>query len=127
MNKNALGLLLLRIGLGEVFLWFGVDKFFHPFPWSQYIPPWFTSLLPMKAFTFIYLMGVFESIVGLLVLLGLFTRLASVLSALLLLGIIGSLGYNEIMVRDAGLFFLALGISMLGAGEWSLDQKMRKV
>jgi hypothetical protein len=44
----------------------------------------------------------------------------------MLIPIIISLGYNEIGVRDFGLFLLALGVSALGAGEYSLDAKFFK-
>ena len=125
MNKNALGLLLLRIGLGSVFLWFGIDKFFHSIVWQNFIPDWFPMLIPAEAF--ILLLGVVETLVGILLLLGLFTRFAAGLAALMLIPIIISLGYNEIGVRDFGLFMLAFGLACLGAGEFSLDAKWRKV
>ncbi len=125
MNKSTIGLLLLRIGLGGVFLWFGIDKFVHPAIWANYIPQWFPMLIPMS--TFILLLGVVETIVGALVLFGLFTKYAAAVSALMLIPIIISLGYNEIGVRDFGLFMLALGLAFLGAGKYSLDAKWRKV
>jgi uncharacterized membrane protein YphA (DoxX/SURF4 family) len=56
----------------------------------------------------------------------LFTRFSSLLAAVSLVPIMIFLGYNEIMIRDLGLFFLALGIALLGAGEWSLDAKILK-
>ena|SRR3990172_859580 len=124
MNKNDLGLLLLRIGLGSVFLWFGIDKFFHPNIWVNYIPPWFPMLIPVSAF--ILLLGIVETLIGALVLFGLFTRFAAGLSALMLIPIIISLGYTEIGVRDFGLLLLALGVSALGAGIYSLDAKVFK-
>ncbi len=127
MKKNDLGLLFLRLGLGGVFVWFGIDKFFHPNVWSAYMPGWFSSILPMGIFTFIYLLGVFEIIAGSLVLFGLYTRISAVICAVFLFGIICSLGLNDVMIRDAGLLFLALGIAMLGAGSRSLDSKFRKV
>jgi len=126
MKKETIGLLLLRLGLGGVFLVFGIDKFFHPKLWSAYMPPWFSGILPIELFTFIYLLGVFEIIVGVLVLIGLYTRSAAIISAAFLLGIIASLGFNDIVIRDAGLLFLALGIAVLGAGDKSLDAKIFK-
>ena len=47
-------------------------------------------------------------------------------STKILVGIIVSTGYNEIMIRDAGLLFLALGIATLGSGRWSIDEKYLK-
>ena len=122
--KSDFGLLSLRVGLGGVFLWFGIDKFFHSTAWQNFIPDWFPMLIPAQAF--ILLLGIVEAIVGALVLFGLFTRFAAGLAALMLIPIIISLGYNEIGVRDFGLFLLALGLSALGAGEYSLDAKFFK-
>ncbi len=127
MKKEDAGLLLLRLGLGGVFVWFGIDKFFHPQFWSVFMPEWFSSVLPVELFTFIYLLGMFELIVGGLVLIGLYAKISAIICAAFLLGIIASLGLNDVMIRDAGLLFLALGISALGAGSKSLDSKFRKV
>ena len=124
MKKESLGLLLFRIGLGGVFLLFGIDKFFHPVFWAGYIPQWFTLV---SAGTLLVVLGIVEAILGAMVLVGFGTRFAASISALMLLGIIISLGYNEIMVRDAGLLCLALGIAVLGAGEYSFDRRLRKV
>jgi uncharacterized membrane protein YphA (DoxX/SURF4 family) len=122
MDKH-IGLFLLRIGLGGVFLWFGTDKFIHPDIWVHYIPSWFPMLIPVSLF--VLLMGIVETLIGLLVLAGFYTRIAAALAVLMLIPILISLGYNEIGVRDFGLLMLALGILFLGAGELSLDNKLR--
>lgn len=124
MNKTALGRLLLRIGLSGVFLWFGIDKFIHPDIWVNYIPGWFPMLIPVSAF--ILLMGVVESLIGLFVLIGFYTRICASIAALMMIPIIISLGYNEIGVRDFGILMLAVGIAALGAGEFSLDAQLLK-
>ena len=122
IDKRALGLLLLRLGLGGVFLWFGVDKFISPLNWIGWIPGWLSPLLPMSQYTFIYTLGVIEVITGVLVLVGYYTRIAAVVAGLQLLGIIISFGFNDIMIRDMGLLFLAASIVLLGAGTFSLDR-----
>lgn len=111
MNEDV-GKLLLRVGLGGVFVWFGVDKFFHPDLWINYIPLWF----PFASVSFIYVLGVVESLLGLLVLAGF--GLASLACALMLVPIMFSLGFNELFVRDFGLFCLALGIYFIGSGKY---------
>ena len=123
MNKNIIGLLLLRIGLGGVFLWFGTDKFIHPDIWVNYIPQWFPMLIPVSIF--VLLMGIAETLVGLLILAGFYTRTAAVIAALMLVPILISLGYNEIGVRDFGLLLLSLGLAFLGPGGLSIDNKVR--
>jgi uncharacterized membrane protein YphA (DoxX/SURF4 family) len=121
MNSRIIALVLLRLGLGGVFLVFGIDKFFHPAIWSAYIPQWFPHI-PY----FIYIIGAIEAIIGLCVLIGFKTRVTSGIAAVMLFGIIGSLGYSEITVRDAGLLMTAISIVLLGAGEFSLDAQILK-
>lgn len=121
MNKNTIGLLLLRIGLGGVFLWFGIDKFIHPDIWVHYIPSWFPMLISVSIF--VLLMGIVETLVGFMLLAGFYTRIAAVLAVLMLIPIMISLGYNEIGVRDFGLLLLAFGLAFLGPGELSIDFK----
>ncbi len=117
MNEDV-GKLLLRLGLGGVFLWFGIDKFVHPEIWLNYIPEWFPMLVSEGLF--INLLGIVESLIGFFVLVGFYSQIAAGIAALMLIPIIFSLGYNEIMVRDVGLFFLAVGIAVLGSGRYSL-------
>ena len=121
MNSRIIALVLLRLGLGGVFLIFGIDKFFHPAMWSAYIPQWFPQI-PY----FIYVLGIIEAIIGLCILIGFKTRITAGIAAVMLLGIIGSLGYSEITVRDAGLLMTAISIVLLGAGEFSLDAQIIK-
>jgi uncharacterized membrane protein YphA (DoxX/SURF4 family) len=117
MNEDV-GKLLLRVGLGGVFLWFGIDKFVHPEIWLNYIPEWFPMLVSEGLF--INLLGIVESLIGFFVLVGFYSQIAAGIAALMLVPIIFSLGYNELMVRDVGLFFLAVGIAVLGSGRYSL-------
>lgn len=91
------------------------------------MPEWFSSMLPTEPATFMYVMGVFELIVGLAVLLGIYARLAALISAVFLLGIIAGLGLvNEVAARDASILMLALGIAMLGPGNLSIGENIFK-
>ncbi len=123
IGNHDLGLLLLRLGAGIVFIVFGIDKFLDPIGWASWAPPWFWSLMPLAETPLMYIVGVTETLLGALMLIGLWTRLAAALTAAHLASIIILIGMNEIAVRDIGLLFLALGIAVLGAGAWSLDAK----
>ncbi len=118
-----LGFLLLRLGLGGTFLWFGVDKFLSPLVWINWIPAWIMPYLGNSSSLFLYGLGAVEILLGLFVLLGYYSRWAAGGAALFLLGIVFSFGLNEIMIRDLGLAFLALGIVLLGPGAWSVNRK----
>lgn len=72
-----------------------------------------------------YLMGVYETIIGILFMVGLFTRIVAALSAMFLFAIIVSFGIGEIMVRDVGLFSITVSLLLSGAKEYSLDRHWR--
>ncbi len=122
---------VLRIGLSFVFLWFGINQLLDPASFLGYMPSWnvissIVSLLPSTEFL-IMINGSIEIIFGLLLLVGLFTRVAAVILALHLLGITIGLGYNDIAVRDVGLFFATISVFLYGTTKWSLDERREKV
>ena len=133
--------LVLRIGLSLVFLWFGISQLVNPESFLGYVPSWmyphdgtmmhehpFQMLhsLPLTPHIIIMGNGVFETIFGVLLLLGLFTRIAALLLALHLLGIMAGLGYNDIAVRDFGLIMATVAVFLHGDDEWCLGKKFHK-
>ncbi|MEK7125009.1 MAG: DoxX family membrane protein [Patescibacteria group bacterium] len=105
---------VLRLSLAAVFLWFGVGKFINPDYWiNAWLPQWIYGMLEtfnISAKNFMYLNGIFEVLVGVSVVSGIFIRIFSVLAGLFLLGVMGTHGLNEVLVRDVALVggFLAL-------------------
>ena len=99
--------LALRIGLAIVFFWFGIDKFFHPTYWQNaWVPVWVITFLAkfgVSAIQFIFLNGVFEVLVGLSLVTGVFSKIFSLLGMLFLISIFVFVGISEITVRDFGL------------------------
>src|SRR3989338_6424786 len=118
--------ILLRTGIAVVFLIFGVDKFFHVDSWLAYVPVWAAKMIPIDMTLFMYIQGVIEALLGFLLLIGFWSRTISFLCALHLAGIIVALGYNEITVRDFGLFMATLVLSLREQGKWSIDGWMKK-
>lgn len=108
---------LLRIGLAFVFLYFGIDKFFHPSVWLVWVPEWMLALIP-NGFqnAFMYFQGAIEALLGAALLFGIRTRTASALAALLLLGIVTLTNIprlTDVGVRDIGLLAAALALMRL--------------
>ena len=114
---------IIRISLALVLLWFGIDEIINPENWFGYIPSWLTSILPLDIGTFIIMNGIFEIIVGFLLLIGLHTRIIAFIAALHLLSITIAVGYNDIAVRDFGLTLMAVSLIFSGAGIFSLDNR----
>ena len=93
----------LWLTYGLVPLLAGLDKFFNLLTdWPKYLSPWVANLLPVSAQTFMYVVGIIEIIVGLMVLTR-WTRLgawiASAWLVLIALNLV-TLGLFDIAVRD---------------------------
>ena len=114
--------IVLRLGIALVFLWFGTQQLLHATSWTSYLPT-FTTSWSIKATTIVMLNGLFETIFGALLLLGVFVRSVALVLALHMFGILISVGYNEIGVRDFGLLIATIAIALNGKDEWSLKEK----
>ena len=123
MNKNAL--LVLRLGLAITFLWVGVLILQSPEAWASYMQPWAAALLPVPAVPAIQATAILDLAIGLFLLVGIFTPLASLLAALHMLSVLIVTGINDVTVRDIGLLgastalFLEVSQSILNRRAWS--------
>lgn len=93
--------LILRLGLGVVFLIFGLDKFrseeVQLASWADWVPGWFSMLIGGQVKGFIYVLGVFEVLVGLAFLTGYLLFWAALLASLFLLA--------TVLLSTSGPFF----------------------
>ncbi len=103
--------LVLRLGLAIVILWFGVNQLLSPEQWTAWVPGW-TAALGLTPETVVFLNGIFEIVTGLLLVLGVYTRLIALVLFVHLLVIVFEIGITAIGMRDAGLAtaFLALAL-----------------
>ena len=123
-NKQKLlsqGLFLTRISLALVFLYFGISQLTSPEQFVGWLPAEAT-LFPFSDTTLIILNGGLELFAGILLLLGLFSRLAALILGLHLLAITISIGYTEIGVRDFGLAIATIALSLTGPGAFAIDK-----
>ena len=124
-NKDY-SIFIIRVGLALVLLWFGIDEIINPENWFGYVPAWIISIIPISLKLFIIFNGIFEIFIGALLLIGFKTRIIALISALHLLSITLSIGYNDIAIRDFGLMLMAISLIFSGAGILSLDNKIKK-
>lgn len=139
---------ILRIGLGLVFFIFGIDKFFRPEYWIGWMPEWAINFVPFNINYFMYFQGFIEAIIGLLLIVGLFTQIAALTSATILGLIIITFVFNSTsishfsqlhidkdifplllngtMLRDLGLLAIAISLFLLGGGKISLDNYIKR-
>lgn len=123
IDLTGLGLLVIRVGLSGVLLWFGAQQMLAPQDWVGYIPEELLALTPVGAQTWVLLNGSAEIAFGTLLFLGVFVRAAALVMGIHLALIAYSLGYTAVAVRDWGLAFALLGLALTGGGMLSAEQK----
>ena len=106
--------LVMRVFLGFVLLWFGVNEILDPRYWSGYVPLLVANFLPFNINLFVQMHGVVLALLALSLFFKFYIRYTGIITLGVLLSIIGGLitidGFSEIVVRDIGLFGLALAI-----------------
>lgn len=123
--KKDLSLLVLRIGLSIIFLYFGILALKDP---SGQAAIWLnpkmaaivTSVVSVKVFMMI--MGVAQVAIALGCIFGVLGRVASGAAVLLLAGIIVNLGFNDIALRDLAILTGHLFLAINGGGKYVLVQ-----
>lgn len=120
LNKFFLASFFVRLGLGSVFLIFGLGKFFGDI-WAVTIPslPVIRSL-PVAGETVVLIVGIVEVLIGLLLIVGFWTRWVALIASLELVMILLLLRFQE--VRDVGLLLCALSLVFTGSNFLSLDK-----
>lgn len=112
---------VLRVGIGAVIIWFSLQQLSDPSSWITYLPSWIESV-PVSQINFIYLNGWFELVLGIFLIMGFYTRIVAFFLSLHLLSIVLTVGYNEIGVRDFGIFVGLVSIFLHGRSNWSADE-----
>ena len=119
--RDALSTLLLRIGLGGVFFWFGLDKYHDPHAWHTWVPVVIQGKLPVAMDLFLRIQGVTEMVFGALIVTGLFTRFACLICAAFILTVLHYFGLNQALIRDLALFMICLSLLVSGPKQISFD------
>ncbi len=112
---------IARYGVGIVFFIFGISQLINPENWLGYLPGYILNIGISPA-NLIYANGVFDLVIGALLLLGLFVRVVALISSLHLIGIIISLGYNDVAIRDFGLLIVLISIFIHGPDKLCLKK-----
>lgn len=116
--------IILRIGMSLVFFIFAYMQLTDPYNFIGYLPDFLFDT--GFARQIVYANAIFEILFGLLLILGLFTRLAAFLLAVHLAVITYEIGFRMDGIRDFGLTVATFAIWLNGPDAWSLDKKWRK-
>jgi uncharacterized membrane protein YphA (DoxX/SURF4 family) len=122
INKNY-SVIILRIGLVIVYLWFGINQLIDPQRFVGWLPNE-ASLIPTDPINLILLNGIFEILLSLAILFGIYIRYASWLLSLHLFAIAYTIGLNETGIRDIGLAFATLALGFSEPDKYTLDKKL---
>ncbi len=107
-GRHGWSYIFLRVGLGIVFLWIGIDMVRHPDMWIGYIPttlPWHFSRSLFLTFN-----AVLDSTIGIFLLLNFFPKIVAAIAVLHLLGILFVNSIDAVLIRDVGLLGAALAL-----------------
>ncbi|MFC1703340.1 DoxX family protein [Candidatus Omnitrophota bacterium] len=122
--RQKIAFVLLRTGLGAVFLVFGIGKFQHDY-WARTIESMdFFQQLPWGVEYSVLAVGVLEVLTGTCLILGLFTRIIALIAAAQLFMILYLLQFQEI--RDIGLLAAALYVAASADTSLGLDRFLNK-
>jgi uncharacterized membrane protein YphA (DoxX/SURF4 family) len=116
LNKEEIGVYILRLGLAVVFLYFGISQILDQYKWIYFVPDRFlnfyiSEILKSKI---VFLNGIFDTVIALSLISGLFIRIFSFLGFIHLFSItIFSLGFEPSGIRDLGLAFAMLSLFFL--------------
>ena len=112
MEKNKLASLLLRLGIAFSFIYAAVSAFFNPTNWIGYIPDFLT--LGLDKLVFLKIHSAVDLLLGLWLLSGRKEFYASIVSAVVLFGIVVlNTGQMEIVFRDISILFASLALTVM--------------
>lgn len=126
IKKYINGRLLCRIGISFVFLWFGYSQLMHPENFVSWIPKEAERILAQPTILVI-LNGAFEMSFGLLLLIGVYTKIVALALGVHLALITASIGLTEIGVRDIGLTLATLSIALAKPDKLTVDRIQKKL
>ena len=118
----------VRLGVGFVFFLLRIQQLLHAALWATWLPEWFTNYFPdaESIVHFMFVNGLIDVVLGAVLLLGFYTRIAASLMVLHLMGVLLTLGYTEIAIRDLSILLSALAVALAGPDHWCLEKYWRR-
>lgn len=117
---------LSRISLGLLFLYFGILAVYNPGAQLGWLADWVLRIPFVGTSSFIFLIGIVEIIVGVGLVLGIFTRISAYVATALLVSISINLGFTEIAYRDLALACAALVVAVSPV-VYALDNQLKRL
>ncbi len=128
-NLINIGLLAARLGLGGGFLWAGINKVSDPAAFGMMLQN-MAGIDPMMAPNMALLIGGLEVLSGVLIWIGLITRIAAAYQLVVLVGAQVMFGFDFTMGpaiwKDPALIGIAIMLLLYGSGKFGLDYRISK-
>jgi len=130
-SKNLInvGLLAARLGLGAGFLWAGINKVADPPSFGMMLQN-MAGIDPMMAPNMALLIGGLEILSGVLIWIGLITRIAAAYQLIVLVGALSMFGFDFTMGpaiwKDPALIGITIMLLLYGSGKFGLDYRISK-
>ncbi|MEX0689919.1 MAG: hypothetical protein WD095_00590 [Candidatus Paceibacterota bacterium] len=105
--------MILRIGLGAVFVYAGISSLSSPGLWFGFIPPWIGSLIDVEIIVLAH--GIIQTALGVGLLLNYLIREVSFIAFIDILLIIVFFGIDPVTFRDFGLLMMALALFIISS------------
>ena len=113
MRREEIGLLVLRLGLAAMFLWFGFSQLYDSVNWVGWVPEWAVSIFHIPPALIVMMNGAFEVVAGVFLAANFLVRPMAILLALHLVVITIEIGFTAIGVRDFGLTMATTALAFL--------------
>lgn len=113
MTRQEIGIIVLRLGLAALFLWFGFSQLIDSLNWVGWVPEWAVNLFHIPPAMIVLANGAFEVVAGALLAAGFFVRPVAILLALHLALITIEIGLTAVGVRDFGLTMATIALALL--------------
>ena len=110
MDNNKIRHYIAKYAIVFIFLVFGIWELIDPGYWSAFVP----SFLSNNALLLVRIHGTILSILAIWLAIGIYFRIAAVISSLIMLDIVVSLfissGFSDLLVRDIVILLLAISL-----------------
>ena len=113
---NRIGIFILQVAVALVFIWFGIDKLFHPDAWIYYLqalPSWMRALMYFDDKTVMLISAIVEILLGFWVLIPWKNYIPAFAIVLYFIPVLVSVGFDTVGVRDLGLMISSLALAFL--------------
>ncbi len=130
-SKNLInvGLLAVRLGIGAGFLWAGINKVSDPAAFGMMLQN-MAGIDAMMAPNMALLIGSLEILSGVLIWIGLITRIAAAYQLIVLVGALAIFGFDFTMGpaiwKDPALIGITILLLLYGSGKFGLDYRISK-